>query len=249
MTDTRSNCCHAPVDGNGSAHWCTAPGCGRQVRPHDGYNIATSPDPDLTVEGWRQRAGELACAVEMLLDGHEGAKAYAEAMLNSYRRHKSTPMDWTDYVDAAAKTAADHPPKQQLAQAALGLVGELGEVHDAPPDERNEEAGDCWWYLALAARAVDQLIEGPMPEPGGYGLRGDFVVDPISRLAEMTEGIVYQHEPVERYAEGLHTAIRDAGHAIRGLTDTPAEQLWQANIDKLADRHGKSFSGREDSHE
>jgi len=158
-------------------------------------------------------------------------------------------MKWTDYVDAAVKTAADHPPKQQLAQAALGIAGELGEVHDAPPDERDEEAGDCFWYLALAAHAVDQIVEGPMPEPGGYGLRGDFAIDPISRLAEMTEGIVYQHEPVERYTEGLHTNIRDIGYALRGLTDTPAEEIWRLNVDKLADRHGESFSGREDDRE
>jgi len=94
MTDPHSQCCHAPIDGNGKAHWCSADGCGRQVRPADGYNVASAEsDPDLTAEGWRQRAGELACAVEMLLDGHEGAEAYAEAMLNSYRRHKERTDD------------------------------------------------------------------------------------------------------------------------------------------------------------
>src|SRR5215207_10508111 len=69
-------------------------------------------------------------------------------------------MDLTDYQSLAARTLGrDRTREQQLANAALGLAGEAGEVadhikkhlfHDFPLDEAEvvKELGDCLWYVA-----------------------------------------------------------------------------------------------------
>ena len=69
-------------------------------------------------------------------------------------------MDLTDYQSLAARTLGrDRTREQQIANAALGLAGEAGEVadhikkhlfHDFPLDEAEvvKELGDCLWYVA-----------------------------------------------------------------------------------------------------
>jgi len=69
-------------------------------------------------------------------------------------------MDLTDYQSLAARTLGrDRTREQQIANAALGLAGEAGEVadhikkhlfHDFALDEAEvvKELGDCLWYVA-----------------------------------------------------------------------------------------------------
>ncbi len=84
------------------------------------------------------------------------------------RRALPTPRSMTldDYQQLAARTiGSDRTHEQQLANAALGLAGEAGEVADvmkkhlfhAWPLDRDavaEELGDCLWYVAGAATAL-----------------------------------------------------------------------------------------------
>ena len=68
-------------------------------------------------------------------------------------------MHLDDYQSLAARTMGARPPEQQLANAALGLTGEAGEVAEhvkkhlfhARPLDRDavvEDLGDCLWYVA-----------------------------------------------------------------------------------------------------
>lgn len=75
-------------------------------------------------------------------------------------------MTLDEYQHLAARTlGADRTHEQQLANAALGLAGEAGEVadmvkkhlyHGWPVDRDSlvKELGDCMWYIAAMATAV-----------------------------------------------------------------------------------------------
>ena len=74
-------------------------------------------------------------------------------------------MTLDDYQRLAARTMGPRTREQQLANVALGLAGEAGEVADTlkkhlfhahPLDtaELAKELGDCLWYVAGAATAL-----------------------------------------------------------------------------------------------
>lgn len=100
--------------------------------------------------------------------------------LSHQTRHRA-PMQLEEYQQLAARTLGrDRTHEQQLANAALGLTGEAGEVaevikkhlfHATPLDKDAlmKELGDCLWYIAafgtvlgfslddIAERNVDKL--------------------------------------------------------------------------------------------
>ena len=90
-------------------------------------------------------------------------------------------MDLRDYQTAAQRTLnVDWPERDQIANVALGLAGEAGELvdqikktlyHGHPPDRDKiaDELGDCLWYIAAIASK--------------YGLKLDLIADlNISKL-------------------------------------------------------------------
>ena len=75
-------------------------------------------------------------------------------------------MTLDEYQALARRTLGDRPHEQQLSNAALGLSGEAGEVADmlkkhlfhSHPLDRDalvKELGDCLWYVAAMATALD----------------------------------------------------------------------------------------------
>jgi len=79
-------------------------------------------------------------------------------------------MTLDDYQLLALRTLGSRPPEQQLANAALGLAGEAGEVADAikkhlfhgRPLDRDavvRELGDCLWYVATMAAAIGASLD------------------------------------------------------------------------------------------
>ena len=80
-------------------------------------------------------------------------------------------MDLNEYQELAARTLGrDRTHEQQLANAALGLAGEAGEVADtlkkhlfhAHPLDREgmvKELGDCLWYVAAMATVLGVELE------------------------------------------------------------------------------------------
>jgi NTP pyrophosphatase (non-canonical NTP hydrolase) len=74
-------------------------------------------------------------------------------------------MNLDEYQSLAARTLGPRTPEQQLANAALGLTGEAGEVAEhvkkhlfhATPLDRDavvKELGDCLWYVAAMCTAL-----------------------------------------------------------------------------------------------
>ena len=79
-------------------------------------------------------------------------------------------MDLSTYQRLAARTMGPRTHEQQLANAALGLAGEAGETadmikkhlfHDHPLDRDAivKELGDCLWYVAALASALDISLD------------------------------------------------------------------------------------------
>ena len=79
-------------------------------------------------------------------------------------------MTLDEYQALARRTLGDRPPDQQLANAALGLAGEAGEVADtlkkhlfhARPLDREavvKELGDCLWYVAAMATTIGVSLD------------------------------------------------------------------------------------------
>ena len=80
-------------------------------------------------------------------------------------------MTLDEYQSLAARTiGADRTHEQQLANAALGLAGEAGEVADTMkkhlfhgyPLDRDalvKELGDCMWYIAMFATELGVSLD------------------------------------------------------------------------------------------
>lgn len=80
-------------------------------------------------------------------------------------------MTLDEYQRLAARTiGANRAREEQLANAALGLAGEAGEVadmmkkhlfHGWPIDRESlvKELGDCLWYIAATATAVGVRLD------------------------------------------------------------------------------------------
>lgn len=80
-------------------------------------------------------------------------------------------MNFSEYQLLAARTlGGNRTHEQQLSNAALGLTGEAGEVaevikkhlfHDTPLDRDAivKELGDCLWYIAAFATALDVSMD------------------------------------------------------------------------------------------
>ncbi|HEX3158788.1 MAG TPA: nucleoside triphosphate pyrophosphohydrolase family protein [Gemmatimonadaceae bacterium] len=75
-------------------------------------------------------------------------------------------MTLDEYQALARRTLGDRPQEMQLSNAALGLSGEAGEVadmlkkhlfhsHPLDRDAMVKELGDCLWYVAAMATALD----------------------------------------------------------------------------------------------
>lgn len=79
-------------------------------------------------------------------------------------------MTINEYQEKAQRTSSTKTPTHKLTNACLGLAGEMGEVcdllkkalfqgHELDADKLIEEAGDCAWYLAELATALDVSLE------------------------------------------------------------------------------------------
>lgn len=85
--------------------------------------------------------------------------------------HHFHDMNFTEYQELAARTLGrDRTHEQQLANAALGLTGEAGEVAEvikkhlfhATPLDRDaiiKELGDCLWYIGAFATVLDLSMD------------------------------------------------------------------------------------------
>jgi NTP pyrophosphatase (non-canonical NTP hydrolase) len=81
-------------------------------------------------------------------------------------------LNWNEYQQQALSTAI-YPLKRELEYTAFGLVSELGELNEVYVESKSlgwgfsqaalnsflKEAGDCYWYLAAVADALNVSLQ------------------------------------------------------------------------------------------
>lgn len=176
-------------------------------------------------------------------------------------------MTFSQY-QAEALTTAIYPLERELDYTIAGLVSEVGELaelvdcgtEEAPKltDEWRKhwqsELGDCWWYTAAIADALNASLQGIRAEHNEL----------CWNLAKATTGMT----PFGVYLQLIHETARLAGHLKKSIRDDKEaatgerreqilsglaiithyldvlgtqqgmtrHQVWNANLNKLADR-------------
>lgn len=162
-------------------------------------------------------------------------------------------MNAVTYQEQCARTwNTNDPERLQLCNAALGLVGELGEFVRRPSVD---ELGDCYYYVVTLARMIggrgehvdlatwsdvrsrkDSADHVAATEAGEAALRA------ASRVAEWVKKLCFHDKPdaVTDIALCLERASDEMMVAAHELAVTPSA-VMQQNIDKLRARYPDGF--------
>jgi len=152
---------------------------------------------------------------------------------------------WTDYVELAMRTAPDQSARAHLAQGAMTVIGELGELHSEISKVRfGDEAGDVYWGLALCTVGLE-VLRGttPVPDferPASFcdGAIGQRLFINASAMVEMAEDVYFQGEDLNKrgFLDAFHVVSRRLTEACwcRGISPS---QVLIDNIEKLEHRH------------
>lgn len=174
-------------------------------------------------------------------------------------------MNLTDYQHEALKTAI-YPVDRELDYTVLGLLSEVGELGSAYAAGKIDdwgftslvienlfsEAGDCYWYVAAVADALNApldmiLLEVDMSKVNFTRSRGLTILEVVKAASEIAgfvkkairdndgflsekarEGIRQQLAVAFLQLDHLATIFGGSGHAIRAK-----------NLNKLADRKAR----------
>lgn len=150
-------------------------------------------------------------------------------------------------------------PEQRLHNAALGLIGELGEVcdlfkkylyhgHTLDSDKLAKELGDLCWYLAVVADVLG--IAKYVIDVDGFTINEK---RPLSHLHESTSAItgrLMRGDECEISAQDIESALQDIDAIamrfceIDKRLDTlyTLSDVWANNIEKLQRRYPDGFS-------
>lgn len=157
-------------------------------------------------------------------------------------------MDTQTYMKETARTwNTSDPHRLQLCNAALGLVGELGEFVRRPSAD---ELGDCYYYAVTINRLLKEHDEHAcieahtfvrMPELADYvsaTQKGELALMHAARVAEYVKKLCF-HDKADA-ATDVALALQSATDAMLDaaidLATTPPK-VMQQNIDKLRERH------------
>jgi len=161
-------------------------------------------------------------------------------------------LTWSDYTTEALRTSPDEVPdltlrEFRLMHAALGLNDEVREYRQAGSiDERESEASDIAWYLALACRALADMsdidfIDRP---PQRWPMTNPVTFSPEAsrRFAGAVESVVCQRADIADYQQQMAQYLGEIAAMLLTDPDLDLESVWRRNVEKLRDRHGSSFS-------
>ena len=169
-------------------------------------------------------------------------------------------MNFNDYQTEARKTAI-FPKDRALEYTALGLVSEVSELAEifleqmsfsAKQDALLKELGDCYWYAAAIADALE--------DAHGSGIRLQYVFDLVTvensmfnatefhqivaasgKIAGIVKKTIRDNEgkmPPEKF----NALLLELSKVLKGLTNmavnlnTHPNTILKANLAKLADR-------------
>lgn len=144
------------------------------------------------------------------------------------------------YMEATARTwRTDVDLDLQLCNAAMGLVGEVGELH---ADTTACELGDVWYYLATLCRIYDVSLHTWTYGPDDFEETLARTWRTAAEVAELNKKIIF-HEQHHLRSElcielsNMASALNDIG----GLLGLSTPDVWRQNIDKLRARYPDGF--------
>lgn len=162
-------------------------------------------------------------------------------------------MNFEEYVEAAMSFTPEYAGTEkeklvaQICHSVLGYIGERNEyIEEMNANDKIEELGDCWWYLAIGFGALTDLTDF------------DLVFDKNS-WQHCCINIEYAANEVEKGhfqsrdfdIKGVQSALCNEAYNIAprdyafGLLDDELKlscyslsEVWDQNIQKLEERHG-----------
>jgi len=137
-------------------------------------------------------------------------------------------MNFDEFRQASKRTMRFEP--EHRANAALGLVGEIGEWREARSD-RALEAGDVMFYLAWLSLIYQAPIDG---DDCRKTYDSDHLIDSAFIIADMVKKDVYHDKPLN--IASLCTHMTNIYRFIRTYHED-LSTIYQANIAKLLIRH------------
>lgn len=157
-------------------------------------------------------------------------------------------MNWTEYLEASAKTAGTHTDDNAvLIHAALGICGEAGEIADLlmEPGTREEiahEIGDVLWYCALAARilVVDEVNHLAWVPSSPYDMAMRIMRHGCGFAEMVKKQALHGKDRTEKMRFAVGCVIREC-MAICDAYRIPFEDVLVGNIAKLKTRYPNGF--------
>jgi NTP pyrophosphatase (non-canonical NTP hydrolase) len=155
-------------------------------------------------------------------------------------------MQWTEYQTLASRTFNMQLNRtERLENAALGLIGEAGEIadlikkhrHHGHPLDRDkviDECGDLLWYVAQMCSVLEYEISYGFVGKKGFGLSIGVYALRLGRNV----GIVA--EQVDREYRHIDTSV--VGAFLDDHIDSTLDEAQQRNIEKLRRRYPNGFS-------
>lgn len=156
-----------------------------------------------------------------------------------------------NYIKEAVKTEATTPDftQHRLLHAAMGIATESMELFLSDSEENaREEAGDLFWYLALAADELgttfDELLSLSDPHDFPHSGPPMDLLHASQDFLDYTKKLVFYGKSPDflvvskKLAQVLFMNIL----VCELLICTPVEQIQEENIAKLRARYGAKFS-------
>jgi NTP pyrophosphatase (non-canonical NTP hydrolase) len=160
-------------------------------------------------------------------------------------------MRQEDYREAIARTWNDEPPADyQPANAALGIVGEVGEYAGKPTAD---ELGDLLYYVTTLRRLLELPVYA-FPDTPGTSDEAERPIEALRRLAgqvaELTKKFVFHGERDEamrrRIDRKTGALLQRVAAEAGGRVDAELERVRAENVEKLLGRYPDGFEPRVD---
>lgn len=176
-------------------------------------------------------------------------------------------LNWNDYQQGALSTAI-YPLKRELEYTVLGLCSEVGEVGEAYAAGKQgwgysseqikalkKEIGDCFWYAAAIADALDLTLEEvalygdtlglpPVKAPNSRGLTVLSIVAESSAMAGVVKKAIRDNDgfvSTEARVKLVQSLYRTLWllDGLCGQFTTSRHAVMVENLNKLADRKSR----------
>lgn len=176
-------------------------------------------------------------------------------------------MNWNEYQQGALTTAI-YPLKRELEYTVLGLCSEVGEVgeayaagksgwgyRDADIKALHKEIGDCFWYVAAVADALEMnlltvamygesLGLPPVKAPNSRGLTVLAIVSESSAMAGVVKKAIRDNDgfvPSEGRVKLMESLYKTVWllDALCDMFYVSRHAVMVDNLNKLADRKAR----------